>query len=352
MTHAFLETLNRLRAPVQSRMQQYLHGGSVAGISDARSTQVEAFHWDLVRNYPDRGGKYLRPALLLLTLEAMTGAYDSGVQTAAALEISQNWLLVHDDVEDQSLLRRGEDALQIMHGDAHAINAGDALHLLMWHMLRDNEPILGASKTLAVMDEFHRMLYRTCVGQTAELMWQKRLDFTEDDYFYIIDGKTGYYTIAGGMRLGAIIASTDPAQLDHAILPVINRFGVNLGRAFQIIDDVLDVASDGDGKQRGGDIAEGKITLLLAHLLAHASEADRDRIDAVMCLPREAIDQAMVDEVIGLMEAYGSIAYARQRAAELAGHARDIFGEMDFLVEDGPRAELAAMIDFITARGS
>ncbi|MGF1506534.1 MAG: polyprenyl synthetase family protein, partial [Anaerolineae bacterium] len=166
------------------------------------------------------------------------------------------------------------------------------------------------------------------------------------------DGNSVFYTISGGKLLGAIFSSTDPAQLDLAIVPFINLFGVNLGRAFQIIDDVLDVASDGDGKQRGGDIAEGKITLLLAHLLAHASEADRDRIDAVMCLPREAIDQAMVDEVIGLMEAYGSIAYARQRAAELAGHARDIFGEMDFLVEDGPRAELAAMIDFIIARGS
>jgi geranylgeranyl diphosphate synthase type II len=351
MGHPFLQVLAEARTPVYKRMMSYI-GGEVPGVAAQRVQAVEDHHWAICRDYPERGGKFVRPTLLLLTAEALGTPREEAIQTAAALEISQNWLLIHDDVEDASLLRRGKPALQHIYGDAMAINAGDALHLLMWRILRENGPILGPARTLRVMAEFDRMLLRTCVGQTAELMWQKRLDFTEGDYFYIIDGKTSYYTIAGGMRLGAIIAEEDEQRLQADILPALDAFGLALGRAFQIIDDVLDVSTEDDGKQRGGDIAEGKITLILAHLLSEANAADRETITGVMELPRDAITQADVDVIIGLMEQYGSIAYARGRAEALAQEALTLFDAIDFFQPGAAYDGIRHGIDFIVRRGS
>src|SRR3989344_7115050 len=102
---------------------------------------IQFKHWNIVREYPERKGKYIRPTLLLLTAEGMGTKEEIALQTAAAMQTSEDWLLIHDDLEDDSEFRRGKLTLHKMHGEKLAINAGDALHIIMWKILLDNRGI-------------------------------------------------------------------------------------------------------------------------------------------------------------------------------------------------------------------
>ncbi len=190
-------------------------------------------YWKINRAYPERKGKYLRPALVLLTAEAFGAKTKGTIKTAAAMQLSEEWLLIHDDIEDKSLLRRGEPTLHKLYGNELAINAGDSLHMIMWKMISD----VGNPK---IAEEFYKMLLRTALGQGVEQIWvNKNKKPKKDEYFFIADSKSAYYSIAGPMRLGAILAGAAFAQLNK-----ITDFGLHLGRCFQLIDDILDVKQD------------------------------------------------------------------------------------------------------------
>lgn len=368
--HAFVrEVLEPYRALVQPEVMRYLEPAAfqVDSITELRHPDIEAFHWQLCADYPLRGGKYLRPGLILLVVEGLGRPLEHAVKTAAAMEISQNWVLIHDDFEDDSLERRGKPALHRLHSPALAINAGDALHMIMWRILRDNERLLGAPKTLRVMEQFHNMLLRTCIGQTAELLFTQReeIDLTEDDYFYMVDGKTVYYSVAGPMRLGAWIVEDDPARL----FPAVNQFGRALGRAFQIKDDLLDLTTTFKG-QRGNDIVEGKRTLMLAHLLKHAAPSDARRVREIYRAfaqkrKSDSQDLAQVDEaggwtwtpeaaadietVLDLMRRCGSLDYSASLVDAYSDQAVAALDAMDFLTP-GARHKLALGVDFNRTR--
>jgi geranylgeranyl diphosphate synthase type II len=127
--------------------------------------------YEMLRDYPSRPSKGLRAALCLLTCEAFGGKRSSCLTTAAALEIFQSWVLIHDDIEDDSELRRGQPRLHRKFGIPLAINAGDALHVKMWELLLENRKTLGDALTLRVLDEFVRMAKETTEGQHLELSW-------------------------------------------------------------------------------------------------------------------------------------------------------------------------------------
>ena len=210
-------------------------------------------HFQMVSDYPQRKGKYLRPTLLMLTAQSLGFDLNKSLPTAAAMQISEDWILGHDDIEDQSLERRGQPAIQKVYGNELAINAGDALHVLMWQVLSKNFLTLDKNIAQKIQDEFFLMLNRTILGQTIEIKWtqENRFDLSEEDVLLILESKTGYYTIAGPMRLGAILAGATEDQLNS-----IYKFGIMLGRSFQIVDDLLDLTSDFGGlkKQQGNDI--------------------------------------------------------------------------------------------------
>jgi geranylgeranyl diphosphate synthase type II len=308
------------------------------------------FHYDMVRDYPQRGGKYLRAGLILLSCEAFGGNPAKAVRTAAAMEASQNWILIHDDIEDHSDERRGKPCLHKLVGTELALNAGDALHMIMWKILADNREILGDRLTFEVIDEFYRMLLITAEGQAIEMRWveDRTLSMTEEDYYKIVDTKAGLYTITGPMRLGAMIAGATPEQLK-----LLDEFGLPFGRAFQIQDDVLNLTADVKkyGKEIGGDIWEGKRTLMLVHLISHCSQDEREKVKAIYARPREHKAQADVDYVLNLMRKYGSIEYARNRSFEFAGQAQRIFDSKFTFLKEGPGKEgLRATVDFVVKR--
>lgn len=315
--------------------------------------QSEAdFHWRLVEEYPRRLGKYLRPTLVLLTAQAMGVPTKKALLTAAAMQTSEDWILIHDDLEDDSQARRGKPALHQIFGKELAVNAGDGLHVLMWQMLWDNLPLLGEKKAWEIAEEFSRILTRTVLGQTTEIRWIKegRVDLTDEDVFFVLDGKTSCYTIAGPMRLGAILGGADAKQL-----AALWEFGQYLGRCFQIIDDLLDLTSDFEGlkKQTGNDIYEGKRTLMLMHLFRVIKPEEKLKLREIMRKSREQKKVREVEWVIAKMKENGSLEYGRKIAENFAHQAKKIFEtKLDFLAKQPARDELRAGIDFILNRHS
>jgi len=353
MALSFKQVLKEKRQLVWPEIKRYLQltlSFSGQRKISAKYRPLIAFHQNLVSDYPERKGKYVRPTLLILTCEAMGVAAENALKTAAAMQISEDWILNHDDIEDDSLFRRGRQTLHKLYGIPLAINAGDALHTVMWRVLWDNLDILGREKALRIVDEFYRMLQRTVFGQTVEIKWiaENKSDLTNKDCFFIIDGKTVYYTIAGPMRLGAIIAGASPSQLE-----AIYEFARPLGRCFQVRDDLLDLTSDFAGlkKQMGNDIYEGKRTIMLVHLLRTIKGKEKQQLKTIMEKKRADKTETEVKWVIKMMEKYGSLDHGREIAKKLALQARKIFDQkLNFLSHQPARDQLRAGIDFILER--
>jgi len=307
------------------------------------------FHLKIISDYPQRKGKYLRPSLLLLTTEGMGVKKDKALITAAAMQISEDWILNHDDIEDDSESRRGQRALHKIYGNELALNAGDALHVIMWRVLFDNFSILDKSLAMKIVEEFYTMLSRTILGQGIELKWTRdnRYNLSEKDNLLILESKTGYYTIAGPMRLGAIIAGASEKQLEQ-----IYRFGVLLGRSFQIVDDLLDLTSDFSGqKKKGNDVYENKRTLMLLHLIKKSSEIDKNLIRKILNKKRSEKTEEDVDIVVKLMKKYGSLEYGKKMADKYASEAKNIFEkELNFIKVEPYRSRIKTGIDFIVNR--
>ena len=306
-------------------------------------------HWDIVTDYPARRGKYLRPALVMLMAEAMCGSAEKAVYTATAMQMSEDWILIHDDWEDGSLERRGKPALHRLVSSEIAINAGDTLHECMHRVLCENFRLLDVNLARRVQHEFFLMLGRTTFGQYAEIKWaqENRNDMSEDDVLFTVSGKTVYYTIAGPLRLGALLAGATDDQLQR-----IYTFSYPLGLCFQIRDDVLDLTGDFEGqkKQQFNDIYEGKRTLILLHLLDHCSAEEHQRIEATLSKPREEKTAAEVQYIRDLMDVYGSIRYAESEAERYATQALALLPEIDFIREPY-RPLFEGMVEFILHRG-
>jgi geranylgeranyl diphosphate synthase, type II len=349
----FVKVLNAKKEIVWQEIERYLQNpldlkGSLK-IPSKYQKEID-FHWKIVSDYPQRKGKYLRPTLLLLTAKAMGFPEKKAVKTAAAMQTSEDWILAHDDFEDNSLERRGQPALHRIYGNELAVNAGDALHMMMWRILKDNEKILGAKKACEINDEFYQMIARTCLGQTVEIKWAQdnRNNLTDEDIFFILEGKTVYYTIAGPMRLGAILAGANQKQLE-----TIYEFARPLGLCFQIKDDLLDLTSDFAGlkKQTGNDIYEGKKTIMLIHLFRNIKGKEKKRLIEIMKKGRDEKTQTEVNWVLAMMKKYGSLDYGEKLAEKLAQEAKQIFEKkLSFLSRQPAREQIIAGIDFVLNR--
>ena len=280
--------------------------------------------YDLVREYPDRPAKLIRPALCLAACEAFGGTAEDAMGAAVATELLHNAFLVHDDVADGSHLRRGQATLHARHGVGLALNAGDALAVLAQGVLRRSLDRHRAALAEQVAREFEVMMLRTVEGQAVELGWVRDavVDLTPEDYLDLIMHKTCWYTTVHPLRVGALIGSDGGADLTEMV-----RFGFYLGAAFQIRDDVLNLVGDEAvyGKEILGDLFEGKRTLMLIHLLDAAEGPDRDVLRDYLVLDREERTPEVVSAVRSMMDRYGSIEFAVAYAEGIAGPALAAF---------------------------
>jgi len=257
--------------------------------------------------------------------------------------------LVHDDIEDNSLKRRGEACLHRKYGLGEALNAGDMLHMIMWRILIDNQRILGEELCLKVMKELNTILMRTALGQGVEMDWvsSSKLSVTEDDWLFIADGKTAYYSIVAPLRLGAMIAGVTDDQLNK-----LTNFGLHLGRCFQLVDDLLDVTGDFDGlKAKGEDIMESKRTLILGHLLDQIKSSNKNKLVSILNKPREKKTKTEVKWVMKKMDELGSISYAKNKAKEYKQLALSCFDkDLGFLKQEPARSNLKGLVNFVLER--
>jgi geranylgeranyl diphosphate synthase type II len=273
------------------------------------------------------------------------------IKTAAAMQISEDWLLIHDDIEDNSNVRRAKPTLHKLYGTELAINAGDALQVIMWRVLFDNFNLVGQESSIKILEEFYQILSRTILGQGIEINKAKsqKFSFTDDDWYFISDGKTSYYTIAGPMRLGAILAGADKKQLE-----ILSVFGQALGRSFQLVDDILDLTAKdykGLGQSMGNDIYESKRTVMFGHVLSKANKKDKKKLIAIFSKDRNNKNDADVKWAIERMHYYGSIDYGKQLALKLKQKALQIFeNDLKFLSRQPHRKNLRHLIDFIIER--
>ncbi len=266
----------------------------------------------LLQEYPSRGGKRLRGLLVVYAGLAHGASLEACLWAGAALELFQNWVLIHDDIEDGSEERRGRPALHRLYPMPLALNAGDALHGEMWGLL-----VQGLEAGLLpppVLAEFHQVVRRTAYGQHLDLLWtlSGRLDLSPEDYFRMVAHKAAYYTAVAPLRLGALLAGQTPPSLYE-------EAGLKLGIAFQIMDDVLNLEGDeAYGKELAGDLYEGKRTLILIRYLQEAPPEERTRAEALLRLPREAKPEAEVRWLWERLLASGAVAWAKEEAKRLA----------------------------------
>ncbi|MEY4544570.1 MAG: hypothetical protein RL685_765 [Pseudomonadota bacterium] len=280
--------------------------------------------YDPVADYPRRSGRMLRSGLLIASARAFGADLSSAVNTAVALELIHNAFLVHDDVEDEGLERRGRPSLNVLHGTPVAVNAGDALSILSLRPLLDNRMTLGPRLALRILEEVERTVRESIEGQALELGWRNdnSLGLRDEDYLQMVLRKTCSYTTIFPLRAGALIGTRDGMDLDR-----LTRFGFFLGAAFQIQDDLLNLVGDhaSYGKELAGDLWEGKRSLMMIRLFQRATPEELEALAGALRAPRAGRSAEQVAWMMDRLVAYDCIDYARQVAHALAGAARHEF---------------------------
>ena len=307
--------------------------------------------YSLMRDYPARGGKGLRPTLAIAACGALGGRPEDAVRSAAALELFHNGFLVHDDIADESTHRRGLPTLHVRHGVGMSVNAGDALNLLAVDAVLSNLQDLGLARTIGLIQEVLHMCRETVEGQAIELGWIRRAVVPKRDaaYFRMSTKKTGWYTCISPCRIGAVCAGETSPQA----LTAFNETFRLIGIAFQIQDDVLNLIGDeaSYGKESLGDLLEAKRTVMLIHLFRTAPDSERSRLLENIARPRSEKTFSDAQEVLAAMQHHGSINYAIALADKLARRGVSRFErDLTFLAESEYKGVLRQIAHYVTTR--
>ena len=313
------------------------------------SKEPRRYLYDLLADYPRRGGKMMRPALCIATARAFGAPMEAALRSAVAIELLHNALLIHDDIEDESEERRGQPTLHALHGVPLAINAGDTLTLMSLRPLIENTALLGPDLSMRVLEETETMARESAEGQAMELGWRKEniTNLAVADYLQMVLKKTCWLATIYPIRVGALIGTTDAIDLDAFV-----RFGFFLGATFQIQDDILNLTGDSSyGKERDGDLWEGKRTLILIHLLEQATPEERVRIQSILELSRADKTRDQVCWLRKRIDTSGSIDNARQIAANMCDAAMEEFWPLfDDLPDSCDKRFLEDMVPWVIDR--
>jgi geranylgeranyl diphosphate synthase type I len=332
-----------------------------AAIADRREIVNDAITEELPVERPERlysasrylldaGGKRLRPTILLLTAEAIAGVdplsadYRSFpspaggtvdvLSAAVAIEVIQSFTLIHDDIMDDDDLRRGVPAVHREYDLETAILAGDTLYSKAFeYMLDTGAP---AEYSVRALGELATTCTEICEGQALDVDFEGRSGVTTDEYLEMVEFKTAVLYAAAASIPAILLGCTDET------IDALHTYGLDIGRAFQIQDDLLDltVSSDTLGKRRGSDLVEGKQTIITVHARDQGVDVDELVGDG----PTDAEIAAAVDR----LETAGSIRYAREIATDLVADGK---ASLEVLPDNGARALLEDIADFLVERG-
>jgi octaprenyl-diphosphate synthase len=278
------------------------------------------------------GGKRLRPMLVLLAARALGYGGSDHVQTAAIIEFIHTSTLLHDDVVDESDLRRGRKTANALWGNAASVLVGDFLYSRSFQLMVE----LDRMQVMRILADTTNAIAE---GEVLQLLHVHNPDTDEAAYLRVIERKTAVL-FAAATRLGALLAGADQATQD-----AMARFGLALGYAFQIADDVLDYTADAAtlGKNLGDDLAEGKATLPLIHAMARADTALRERLAQAI---REG-DTDALPEIVDAIRSSGSLDYSREVAER---YAREAMQALQGLPESPQLAALRGLAAYSVKR--
>ena len=299
--------------------------------------------WELL----DRGGKRWRAIICLLFLDGFGEDPHEYVEYACIPEVLHNGTIIVDDVEDGAEMRRGGPALHHLYGVDVALNAGNAMYFLPLKVVGHNPGGLDDATQLELYNMLMVELNRTHLGQGMDICWhnQPGIDISEDHYLEMCACKTG---CLGRMvaRIAAIIANQPDDVEEH-----VAKYAEEMSIAFQIGDDILDIKHTLDeagafGKAFGNDIREGKKTLMVIHAMDHCSDAEADRLAAI--LTADENDREDIYEAIDILQSTDSIEYARTRALAFANRASDYLADVP--LDDERKHQLQSFTEFVVER--
>ena len=292
---------------------------------------------------PGFAGKALRPTLCLLACEAAGGDYRRSLPAAAAIELIHNFSLIHDDVQDGDRERRHRPTVWAIWGKPQAINAGTAMRVVAsLTMLRLQERGVPAERLLRAQRLLDESCLRLIEGQYLDISFEGRLDVGMADYLVMIQGKTASL-ISGSLEIGALLGSDD-----EGLIRTLRQFGLNLGLAFQIRDDVLGIwgSEEKTGKPVGNDIWRRKKSLPIVYAFEKAGGAAGAALRAIYT--GDVIDKGGVDRVLSILEEVGARDEAQRIAERYCSRALDELSEAD--LSTWAADSMREMAHFLTER--
>ena len=285
------------------------------------------------------GGKMLRPALTLITAEAVGGNRESALKSAAAIELIHTFSLIHDDIMDQDDMRRGMPSVHKVWGEDVAILAGDTLFSKAFEIIIGSEGTSSDQNNNALATVADACV-KICEGQASDMGFEERFDVSEDEYMEMIFKKTGAL-IAAATKVGAIMGGASEEVID-----AMYEYGRLIGLAFQIQDDYLDIAADEEtlGKPIGSDIGKGKMTIIAIKGLA---SVDDGRLLEILKAENNSQDE--IDEAVEILTNCGAIEYARNLAQESVVKAKEV---LEILDDSSSKQILVDIADFVLERSA
>jgi octaprenyl-diphosphate synthase len=289
------------------------------------------------------GGKRIRPLLLLLSAKALGCTSESRIRLGAVVEMLHTATLVHDDIIDEADTRRGRPSSNTTWGNAKCVLAGDWLYMQSFRTALEE-------RNFRVLDLLISLTQQMVEGELLQMEKLGHL-INEEEYFDLIYRKTACL-FKVSMQLGAAISDEDP-QISDESLPDFDQqmgeYGRNLGLAFQIVDDILDLTATEDvlGKPAASDLREGKATLAVIHALERGTGADREAIRTV--LADRSFQRVSHPQILEILQRHASLEYAMDTACAYAEAAR--LSIADLPDSDAKRA-LLWVPGFVTTRNS
>lgn len=270
------------------------------------------------------GGKRLRPVLTLLTCEFFSGEYQKAIDAALAVELFHNFSLIHDDIMDQAPLRRGVETVHTKWDVNTGILSGDAMLILAYQYFENYPP----EQFLELAKLFSKTALEVCEGQQYDIDFETRNEVTLSEYLRMIEYKTAVL-VAAAMKMGAIVAEASRESKE-----AIYEFGRNLGIAFQLQDDYLDVFGSPDtfGKQLGGDIIANKKTILYLTALENAGPKEVEELKHWYSIcPKDPAQK--VGRVKSIFQDSGAVAATEQKIAAYTSHANSVLEQIQLTAD-------------------
>ena len=280
------------------------------------------------------GGKRLRPLLLLLSARATNYQGDHHHLMAVVIELIHTATLLHDDIVDESNTRRGKDTANEVWGNAASVLVGDFLYSRAFEMM-------VKPNSMRIMTLLSKATNEIAQGEVMQLLNCQNPALNEDEYYRVIERKTAVLFQAA-TQIGAILSNVDDKQES-----ALKDYGLHLGNAFQIIDDVLDYESDFEtmGKEVGDDLSEGKTTLPMIYAIENTTGEEQ----ALLISAIENADNSKIKEIIRILQSVNAFDYTRQKAQESANLAKKA---LDALPDSDYKTAMILLCDLSLVRKS